>query len=208
MPEKTELETKHLVLAGDSIFDNDGYVLGEAGVIEQLRSSLPENWSASKVAVDGDCIKHVKDQISGLPSNTTDLIVSVGGNDARYHSALLSKLKHLNDLDDLLKQPLAEFRSDYQSMLETIESTKIKVYVCTIYTEVPFEDPHWRQFAPIAINKFNEVIVKEASARNIPVLQLHKVCVEFDDFSSISPIEPSNQGGQKIVNHILTKVRF
>ena len=85
------MQDKHLVLAGDSIFDNDSYVLGEAGVIEQLRSSIPKTWSASKVAVDGDCIHHVKGQIAGLPTHTTDLIVSVGGNDALSHSSLLSK---------------------------------------------------------------------------------------------------------------------
>jgi hypothetical protein len=200
------MESKHLVLAGDSIFDNDGYVLGEAGVIEQLRCTLPSACSASKVAVDGDCIKHVKDQLADVPSNATDLIVSVGGNDARFHSALLSKIKHANDLDTLLSVPLAEFTSDYKLMLDAAKATGLKVYVCTIYTAVPFEDRIWRQFAPLAIGKFNEVIVAEASAHGIPVLHLQEVCTETNDFSAVSPIEPSNQGGQKIVNHIVEMV--
>lgn len=198
--------SKHLVLAGDSIFDNDGYVLGEAGVIEQLRCTLPTTCSASKVAVDGDCIRHVKDQIADLPSNATDLIVSVGGNDARFHSALLSKVKQVNDLDILLSAPLAEFTLDYRQMLDDAKATGLKVYVCTIYTAIPFEDPIWRQFAPLAIGKFNDVIMTEASARQIPVLQLQEICTETNDFSVISPIEPSNQGGQKIVSHIVEMV--
>ncbi len=61
---------KHIVLAGDSIFDNDGYVIGEAGVIEQMRMSLPSEWSTSKVAVDGDCFRHVSDQIRNLTDRT------------------------------------------------------------------------------------------------------------------------------------------
>ncbi len=197
------MESKHLILAGDSIFDNDGYVLGEAGVIEQLRCALPATCSASKVAVDGDCIRHVKDQIAGLPSNATDLIVSVGGNDARFHSALLSKVNKANDLDTILSAPLAEFTADYRLMLDCAKATGLKVYVCTIYTAVPFEDPIWRQFAPLAIGKFNEVIVAEANAHGIPVLHLQNVCTDANDFSAVSPIEPSNQGGQKIVDHIV-----
>ncbi|WP_306113310.1 MULTISPECIES: SGNH/GDSL hydrolase family protein [unclassified Roseovarius] len=200
------MDLKHLVLAGDSIFDNDGYVLGEAGVIEQLRCALPSTCSASKVAVDGDCIKHVKDQIADLPSNATDLIVSVGGNDARFHSALLSKVKHSNDLDALLSAPLDEFASDYRRMLDTAKATGLRLYVCTIYTAVPFEDPVWRQFVPLAINKFNEVIIAEAGAYGVPVLHLQDVCTETSDFSTVSPIEPSNQGGQKIVNLIVERV--
>lgn len=200
------MDSKHLVLAGDSVFDNDGYVLGEAGVLEQLRCTLPAACSASKVAVDGDCIKHVKGQIADLPSNATDLIVSVGGNDARFHSALLSKVNHANDLGTVLSTPLAEFASDYRLMLDAAQATGLTVYVCTIYTAIPFEDPLWRQYAPLAIGKFNDVIVAEAGVHGIPVLHLHKVCTETDDFSAVSPIEPSNQGGQKIVNHIVEMV--
>lgn len=200
------MDTKHLVLAGDSIFDNDSYVMGEAGVIEQLRQTLPATCSASKVAVDGDCIKHVANQISDIVSNATDLIVSVGGNDARYNSALLSKIHHIKDLDALLQAPLAQFASDYQLMLDAISATGLRLYVCTIYTAVPFPEPLWRQFAPLAIGKFNEVIIREANARSIPVLHLEKICTEEADFSAVSPIEPSSQGGQKIVNAIVEMV--
>lgn len=197
---------KHLVLAGDSIFDNDGYVLGEAGVIEQLRKSLPPNWTGSKVAVDGDCIAHVVDQIANLPSNTTDLIVSVGGNDARYHSGLLSKAQQPNDLIELLRQPLIEFRAAYQRMLDALIELDLRVHICTIYTAIPFDDPEWRRLAPLAIGRFNEVIVEEASARDLSILMLDEVCVDSGDFSTVSPIEPSNQGGQKIVHHIISTI--
>ncbi|MEP4198842.1 MAG: SGNH/GDSL hydrolase family protein [Aliishimia sp.] len=200
------MDPKHLVLAGDSIFDNDGYVLGQAGVIKQLRSSLPKTCSASKIAVDGDCIRHVKDQIAGLPENATDIIISVGGNDARFHSALLKDITKPSNLSDLLIGPLAEFESDYASMLDAVQGTGLKTYICTIYTAIPFEDPIWRQFAPMAINAFNDVIIAQANARNLPILPLHDVCVEFDDFSTVSPIEPSNKGGQKIVDCIVAQV--
>ena len=36
----------HVVLLGDSIFDNGRYVPGEPAVIDQLRSALPKGWTA------------------------------------------------------------------------------------------------------------------------------------------------------------------
>lgn len=200
------MDVRHLVLAGDSIFDNDGYVLGEPGVIEQLRRSLPGTCSASKVAVDGDCIGHVAGQMANLPRNATDLIVSVGGNDARSHAALLAKVKSADDVTSCLAGPLASFASDYGRMLEEVLASGLRVHVCTIYEDVPFADPHWRRFVPIAIKLFNDVIVAEAARREVSVLHLERICTEPDDFSDVSPIEPSCKGGRKIVDHIIAAV--
>ncbi|MEO1561965.1 MAG: hypothetical protein AAFR98_00905, partial [Pseudomonadota bacterium] len=91
-------------------------------------------------------------------------------------------------------------------MLDSLKKTGLNIYVSTIYTAVPFEDPIWRKYAPIAINKFNDVIIAEASAEAIPVLHLQEVCTDAEDFSSVSPIEPSNRGGQKIVNQIVKTI--
>lgn len=194
---------RHLILAGDSIFDNDGYVLGEPGVIEQLRKALPTDWSCTKTAVDGDCIANIEEQINVLPSNATDLIVSVGGNDARYHSALLKQVRSHKGLIERLERPLEEFRKTYQKMLNRLKETGLRLHVCTIYTAIPFEDPVWRQYVPLAITHFNEIIIKEATERGISIFRLEKICTEESDFSSVSPIEPSSKGGQKIVDHIV-----
>ena len=197
---------RHIVLAGDSIFDNDGYVPGEPGVIEQLRRTIPPEWSASKVAVDGDCVRHVAGQIGAvgaLPTNATDLVVSVGGNDALGSAALLADVRSPADLPALLREPLAAFRTDYQAMLDAARATGLRVHVCTIYTAVPFDEEFLRTFAPLGIAAFNEVIGAEAAERNIPVIRLERVCTAPDDYAAISPIEPSAKGGQKIVDAIV-----
>ncbi|MEP5760043.1 MAG: SGNH/GDSL hydrolase family protein [Litoreibacter sp.] len=165
--------------------------------------TLPSQCSATKVAVDGDCIRHVNDQLNGLPTNATDLIVSVGGNDARRHASLLSHVKHPDNLTEFLAQPLKGFRDEYAGMLGRIQQTQLRLLVCTIYTQIPFKDPDWRKFAPLAIAQFNEIITSEAKRFSIPILPLHEVCTETDDFSTFSPIEPSTQGGQKIVDRIV-----
>jgi hypothetical protein len=43
----------HIVLLGDSIFDNGAYVSGGPDVVAQLRSRLPQGWEATLLAVDG-----------------------------------------------------------------------------------------------------------------------------------------------------------
>ena len=201
------MTSKHIVLAGDSIFDNDGYVPGETGVIEQMRMSIPATWSASKIAVDGDCIQHVAEQLECLPSNATDLVVSVGGNDARQHTHLFDKIAESQSMEALLAAPLNRFRASYRDMLARLINTKLSVQTCTIYTEIPFPDPVWRQLAPQAIKHFNDIIIDESESVGVSVLRLDIVCTLEQDFSKISPIEPSSQGGQKIVNHILASLK-
>ena len=43
----------HVVLLGDSIFDNAAYVYGSSDVITHLNSILPQDWKATLLAVDG-----------------------------------------------------------------------------------------------------------------------------------------------------------
>jgi hypothetical protein len=195
---------RHIVLAGDSIFDNDSYVPSEPGVIEQMRRSLPNGWSAFKVAVDGDCIRDVPGQVANLPTHVTDLVVSVGGNDAIQYSHLINEVRSPQDIERVLGGPVSAFQAEYGAMLDHLLRLPVRLSVCTIYTAVPFAEPEWRLFAPAAIGKFNDAVLAEAARRNIPVLRLDRVCTVDSDFSAISPIEPSTQGGQKIVDHIMT----
>ena len=199
--------SKHIVLAGDSIFDNDVYVMGEPGVVEQLRRSIPKDWSAYKVAVDGDCIRDVSKQLEGLPTHATDLVLSVGGNDAREYRYLINKIKTSGDILGMLSGPKVEFSAQYSVLLDKLQTLKVRIVVCTIYTAIPFEEPEWRIFAPVAIGEFNKVIRSEAEKRNIPVISLENVCTEPSDFAKPSPIEPSSKGGQKIVDKIVEQMR-
>jgi hypothetical protein len=189
---------------GDSIFDNDAYVPGEPGVIEQLRRGLPAGWSAFKVAVDGDCIEDIPNQLGRLPTHITDLVVSIGGNDLMRLRHLLGAVAQGASLADVMASPLEDFEIGYGWMLDTVMARGLPVTVCTIYTAIPFETPEMRQFAPRAIEGFNALIVKLAQARGVGVIRLDEICVEAGDFSRMSPIEPSARGGQKIVGGLLS----
>jgi hypothetical protein len=64
--------TGHVVLLGDSIFDNKAYVGEDPDVIMQLREELPPGWKASLLAIDGDVMAGVHRQFCcRLPGNGT-----------------------------------------------------------------------------------------------------------------------------------------
>ena len=43
----------HIVLLGDSVFDNAAYVPGDPDVRTQLQEKLPKKWKATLLAIDG-----------------------------------------------------------------------------------------------------------------------------------------------------------
>lgn len=76
------ISKNHIILLGDSIFDNGIYVPDGPAVIDHLHTALPAEWKATLIAHDGDVVAHIERQLSQVPSNATHLVISVGGNDA------------------------------------------------------------------------------------------------------------------------------
>jgi hypothetical protein len=189
------MKKNHVVLLGDSIFDNWAYVPNEPSVIDHLRNFLPSEWQAALAAQDGDCVAHVAEQTLGLPDDATYLVVSVGGNDALNSLGLLSEpATSVFDGLHTLANIRDDFRSSYRKMLRHVQSFCLPMAVCTIYDCVPgLGRPE-----KAALALFNEIILREAFDVKIPVIDLRLVCQDPEDYSAISPIEPSNLGGEKI----------
>ncbi len=81
----------HVALLGDSIFDNRSYTRGEPDVVTHLRRLLPPHWRASLLAVDGSVSLDLVEQLPGVSSDVTHLVISAGGNDALMYSDLLNR---------------------------------------------------------------------------------------------------------------------
>ena len=58
----------HVVLLGDSIFDNAAYVAGGLDVVRQLRQCLPRNWQASLRAVDAQKSASSSNEFHRMPA--------------------------------------------------------------------------------------------------------------------------------------------
>lgn len=201
MPMTTGLQKyqKHLVLLGDSIFDNAIYVPGEPAVINHLQDNIPWNWRATLLAHDGDVTSDVAGQLSQLPDSTTHLIVSVGGNDALGAMNIFPlPATSVNDALFFLAEVRKNFQREYRAMLRQALGYRLPLVVCTIYDAVPGLSENLQT----ALAIFNDTITREAAAANLPVIDLRHICTEAEDYSAISPIEPSAQGGGKIARAI------
>jgi hypothetical protein len=189
----------HVVLLGDSIFDNARYVPDRPPVIEQLRSSLPPGWLATLLAIDGHVASDVTGQLAGMPADATHLFISVGGNDALGDSSVLRDVAcTVAEALVLLGDVQARFRDDYHAMLRAVLALRKPTTVCTIYDAVPGLE----QVERIALGAFNDVILQTAFTARLPVIDLRLVCTEAADYSPLSPIEPSVVGGAKIAGVI------
>lgn len=191
---------EHVILLGDSIFDNASYVPGGSPVIHQLASALPAGWRATLLAIDGATIESAHAQFFRLPVDATHLVLSAGGNDAlQYYPMIVDELpttfpEALRGLDAIA----ARFRPGYRKLLERALGFHRPTVVCTIYDAVPDLDPAARA----ALCVFNDVILREAARAGVPVIDLRLICTERGDYSTLSPIEPSAAGGEKIARAI------
>jgi hypothetical protein len=193
----------HIVLLGDSVFDNASYVPGGPSVLQHLGRLLPAGWRVTLLAVDGDVTADVARQLAGLPDDASHLVVSVGGNDALGHSGVLQEAaRSALEVLDRLADFQAEFRDDYRRMLRRVRALGKPTAVCTIYDAVPGLE----RAAVTALAVFNDVILREAFAAGLPVLDLRLLCNEASDYSSVSPIEPSAAGGGKIARAVVRAV--
>jgi lysophospholipase L1-like esterase len=195
---------KHLVLLGDSIFDNAAYVGNAPDVIRQVRRRLPEGSKATLRALDGSTTRDVPEQLRRLPTDATHLIVSAGGNDALGSSDFLgaparSTAEALAGLADIAD----EFERRYQGMLAEVLAYELPTAICTVYYP-RFPDAALQRIAVAGLAVFNDCIIRAAVTHGIPLLDLRFICTEEGDYAN--PIEPSAQGGEKISEAIASLV--
>ena len=121
---------KHVVLLGDSIFDNKAYVGDGPDVIKQVSEALPDGWAATLAALDGATTSDIKGQLKTMPSDATHLVVSIGGNDALQEKDLIEeKARSVAEVLDKLAKIKATFKKDYGAMLDGVAARKLPVAV-------------------------------------------------------------------------------
>ncbi len=208
---------KHIVLLGDSIFDNCSYVNpGELDVPNQLRSLVGHNSKVTNLAVDGHVISNMKNQLNNLPLDVTHLFVSVGGNDGLGHLSVfhntvttigkaLQQMYHIGD----------RFRKNYSEMLDLVLSYNLPSTFCSIYyprfdarsldrvqdyMSVLSNGREIQEMVMAAETIFNDAISYEVFKRKLQLIDLRVLCDNDEDFAN--PIEPSSIGGLKIAKTI------
>jgi GDSL-like lipase/acylhydrolase family protein len=190
------VSVQHVVLLGDSIFDNAAYVGGGPDVVRQVRELIPGGWQASLAARDGAVIAEIPAQMSKLPADASHLVVSIGGNDALKLSLVLYEAA--TSMTAALERFAAlreEFQQSYRAMLKDVLARNIPTAACTIY-EPRYPDKRYRRIAATGLCLLNDAITHEAFRAGVTLIDLRLICDSDDDFAN--PIEPSSRGGAKI----------
>jgi hypothetical protein len=193
----------HIVLLGDSIFDNGAYTAGAPDVVAHLRSLLPPGWKGSLAAVDGATTGRLRAQFARIPDDATHLVVAIGGNDALQNSDLLStRVGSSAETLALFADRLNAFEASYGAALDGVVALQRHTVVCTIYNGAL--SPEQAAIARVGLMMFNDAIVRTAVARGLDVIELRSICTDPGDYAN--PIEPSGQGGRKIAHAIARAV--
>lgn len=200
-----EAELGHVVLMGDSIFDNEHYTHDEPDVAQRLHGVLGDDWAVSLVARDGATTRTIGWQYCHVPDNATRIVVSIGGNDANGNHKILTDQTERTMFASLEELYLmaGEFAADYAEAMAGVLDLGIPVTVCTIY-DCWFSERERYAIKP-ALALFNDVILRYAFAHGLPVIDLRTVVTEEEDFEMA--IEPSAIGGAKIGRAIADHVR-
>jgi hypothetical protein len=194
----------HVVLLGDSIFDNGAYVGGGPDVARQLRERLPPDWQVTLLAVDGAVVADVWAQVGRIPGDASHLVLSAGGNDALSAAGILdgSAVSVASGVD-VLAEAEDRFSARYAALVSRLADLHLPLVLCTIY-EGALPDAQFRRRAAAALHAFNAPIVRTAFLHRLDLIDLRLVCSDPRDYAN--PIEPSVAGGRKISDAIARAV--
>lgn len=191
----------HVVLLGDSVFDNSGYLKpGEPDVLAQVQAKLPDGWRTTMNAVDGAITTSVKRQLARLPEDASHLILSIGGSDALGCSAILREgARSVAEVLTRIADTRDAFARGYRRMLDLVTSYRLPTALCTIH-DGRFPEQESRRHVVASLSVFNDIITREAFSRRLSLIDLRLICNQHDDYAD--PIELSAKGGDKIARAI------
>lgn len=196
--------SQHVVLLGDSIFDNASYTGGEPDVVRHLQSILPSGWRASLLAVDGAVTRNLPSQLRRVPADASHLAVSIGGNDLLGQMDLLdTPVRSTAEALELFHEEVEEFESSYRRAIAEVLELGKPTTLCTVYNG-SFPDPLEARLARVALTFFNDVIFRTAFEHGLSLIDLRLVCDRPEDYAN--PIEPSGPGGRKIAMAIARSI--
>jgi hypothetical protein len=194
----------HVVLLGDSIFDNAAYTGGEPDVAAQVSDTLPPGCRVTLLARDGAMIDDVARQVQYIPRDATHVIVSMGGNDALASAPLLNRpVDTVAEALLLLAEPVARFEAAYLNATRIILEADLPTTLCTIYNGA-FQSGSIQTAISTAARLFNDTIISIARTAGLNVIDLRHICTDPEDYAN--SIEPSSAGGAKIAGAIAALV--
>ena len=187
--------SQYFLLLGDSILNNQIYVSKGKSVNELLYDRT--NKRTINLAKNEATIQDVYNQIAKIPDNLksssdTTIFLSVGGNDILFQSTD-------NNKGQIDSKVLNTIFSAYKPLIKTIKTIMPNSQIVPLDIYYP-DNIKYRQYHKV-IREWNEKLYDYAKNNHISVLRISDVLFKPEDFTL--GIEPSEIGGEKIVNVIL-----
>lgn len=184
-----------IVLLGDSIFQNKAYVSTGKSVEELFREKTDNKTIC--LAVDHSKIIDIYSQIEKIPDELnngyTNVFLSAGGNDILTHY-----VDQGNDITDT--QFLDSMFSEYKNLLKSIYERIPDANIVLLDIYYP-NNSTYAKYQHI-ISEWNKKIYDFARENNYSVIRVSTIITKPEDFAF--GIEPSQSGGQKLVQAILS----
>jgi hypothetical protein len=187
---------KTIVLLGDSILKNNSYVT--KGVDELLNDST--ECSIVSLARDKTTIGHTYKQIEEIPESmndsTTVLVLSAGGNDI-----IEDYINGPYDADEDQTQ-LNRIFGSYKLLIKALRTKmdKARIFLLDIYYPT---NNQYKEFYPL-IKGWNDMQSEYLSGTQDRVIKISESLTKPQDFAF--DIEPSDKGGKKVVDAILSSI--
>src|SRR5579871_4461184 len=116
----------HLVLLGDSVFDNASYVARGRAVIDAVTGRLGSDWRVTLLAQDGSTTDEIARQLLHLPSDATHLVISTGGNDALTNAGILTeRVGTVAEALWAVGEVVARFERRYVAMVRKVRARQL-----------------------------------------------------------------------------------
>jgi hypothetical protein len=198
--EEQAMTHTHVVMLGDSVFDNNRYVAGGPDVLAHMSALAPDGWRATLCAVDGATTSTFQRQLDNVPDDATHLAISLGGNDALQTMPLMTLPTRSVGMGlQELGERLVSFETAYRRCVSSALNLGRPVLLLTIY-DGDFE-PNLRVMTRVGVALFNDVIIRVGRERELPTVEMRHVCNEPGDFKR--GVEPSVRGGEKVATAVL-----
>jgi hypothetical protein len=191
-----QTKAKTIVLLGDSILKNNSYVT--KGVDEILNDST--DCKVVSLAQDKTTIGHTYKQIEEIPDSMNDtatvIVISAGGNDI-----IEDYINGPYDADED-KTQLKRIFSSYKVLIKAlrVKMDKARIYMLDIYYPT---NNQYKEFYRL-IEGWNEMQSEYAFETKDSIIKISESLTKPQDFAF--DIEPSDKGGKKIVDAILSSI--
>lgn len=198
---------KHVVLLGDSIIDNEPYVLSDEKSVLQHLEGL-SNHQYTQLALDGDTTQDVLDKQLEVTTikEGTNFILSIGGNDLlqNLHLLLNSDTENLNEgLGFLHNNIFKQLEQRYEAIVKVLSFYRANLLLLTVYEGDLGRTDEFRgvlDSSKIMASSLNDIVYKTAKKYGADVLELRHIFTSSEDYAN--PIEPSHIGGEKLAKAI------